>query len=84
MRVYLLRCNKTAAVSAKEDQQLQDLISMIYKMILEQRRLIVTAHIYRLRKYSLQRKCPHFVPKPSHINSEEDLQNLFEPYWHIY
>ena len=79
MRVYLLRCNKTAAVSAKEEQQLQDLISMIYKMILEQRRLSVTSHIYRVRKYSLQRKCPHFVPKPSHINSEEDLQNLFEP-----
>ena len=39
----------------------------------------VTAHIYRVRKYCLQRKCPHFVPKPLHINSEEDLQNLFEP-----
>ena len=79
MRVCLLRCNKTAAVSAKEEQQLQDHISMIYRMILEQRRLNVTAHIYRVRKYTLQRESPHFISKPPHIDSEEDLQNLFEP-----
>ena len=79
MRVYLLRCNKTAAVSAKEEQQLKDHISMIYRMILVQRRLSVTAHIYRVRKYSLQRESPHFISKPPHIDSEEDLQNLFEP-----
>ena len=73
MRVCLLRCNKTAAVSAKEEQQLHDHISMIYRMILEQRRLNVTAHIYRVRKYTLQRESPHFISKPPHTDLEEDL-----------
>lgn len=46
MRMYLLRHNKTAAVTTREEKQMLDLISLIYKAILEQRRLNVTAHIY--------------------------------------
>ena len=79
MSVCLLRSNKTAAVTGREEQQLLDLVNLVYKTILEQRRLCVTSHIYRVRKYTLQKKCPHFVPTPPHISSEKDLQNLFEP-----
>lgn len=32
-----------------------------------------------MRKYTVQKKCPHFVHTPPHITSEKDLQNLFEP-----
>ena len=32
-----------------------------------------------MRKYTLQKKYPHFISKPSHIIVEEDHQNLFEP-----
>ena len=79
MRVYLLRHNKTAAVTTREEKQVLDLISLIYKAILEQRRLNVTAHIYRQRKYTLQKTNPHFVRKPPHVDKEEDLTNLFDP-----
>ena len=55
MRVYLLRHNKTAAVTIREEKQVRDLVDLIYKAVLEQRRLNVAAHIYRQRKYTLKK-----------------------------
>ena len=79
MRVYLLRHNKSAAAAAREEEQLRDLIHLAYKTIREQRRLSITTHVYRKRKFTLQNKDPHFVPQPQHVQTEEDLQSLFEP-----
>ena len=79
MRVYLLRHNESAAAAAREEEQLRDLINLAYKTIREQRRLSITAHVYRKRKFTLQKKDPHFVPQPQHVQTEEDLQSLFEP-----
>ena len=79
MRVYLLRHNKSAAAAAREEEQLRDLVHLAYKTIREQRRLSITTHVYRKRKFILQKKDPHFVPQPQHVKTEEDLQSLFEP-----
>ena len=79
MRVYLLRHNKSAAAATKEVEQLRDLINLAYATIREQRRLCITEHIYRKRKYSLQKRDPHFITKPRGVQSQEDLQALFQP-----
>ena len=34
MRVYLLRCSKTTTVTAREEQQWRDRVSLVYKTIL--------------------------------------------------
>ena len=47
LRTYLLRHNRIADVVAREEGQLKDLISIAQKVILEQRRLSFTSHIYR-------------------------------------
>ena len=80
MRVYLLRHNKSVAAAAREEEQLRDLVHVAYKTIREQRRLNITTHVHRKRKFILQKKDPHFVPLPRHVKTEEDLQqSLFEP-----
>ena len=80
MRVFLLRHNKTAAVTSREEDQIKDLTSLVYKAILEQRRLHVTSHTYRKRTYTLQTSSPNFVAIPSHVVVEDDLNKcLFEP-----
>ena len=58
---------------------MRDLVHLAYKTIREQRRLSITTHVYRKRKFTLQKKDPHFVPQPQHVQTEEDLQSLFEP-----
>ena len=52
---------------------------MCNNIILAQRSLHITHHIYRCRKYTLQKKNPHFVSPPSHVQSESDLVKLFDP-----
>ena len=66
-----------ANVVAREGQ-LKDLIS-IAQVILEQRRLSFTSHVYRTRKYTLQPNRSKFIPVPSHIRTKEDLNILFKP-----
>ena len=79
LRTYLLRHNRMADVVAREEGQLKDLISIAQKIILEQRRLSFTSHVYRTRKYTLQPNKSKFIPVPSHIRTEEDLNILFKP-----
>jgi len=39
----------------------------------------VSSHVYRKRTYTLQKFSPHFIPPPSHVQCESDLQSLFQP-----
>ena len=78
MRVFLLRQNKTVAITSREEKQIKDLINLAYKVILEQRKVHVTTHVYRKRTYTLQSNSK-FVAIPSHIVVEDDLHRvLFE------
>ena len=79
LRVFMLRHNKRAAITAREEEQLKDLIQLTYKLIFEQRALSLSSHVYRRRAYALQTIKPHFVSMPSHIHSEQDLKHLFQP-----
>ena len=79
LRVYLLRHRQTAAIVARERCQMKNFINLCRKIILSQRSLHVKHHVYRKRKYTLQKKNPHFVPTPPHVRSEGDLLKLFDP-----
>ena len=74
-----MRHNKTAAVTSREENQIKDLISLAYKVMLEQRKLRVTSHIYRERTYTLQSICSKLVAIPSHVVLEDLNKSLFEP-----
>ena len=78
-KVYLLRHNRSAAVTTREENQIKDLIRMAKKVILEQRKLDLSTHVYRKRKYALRPNHHQFVPIPSTLNTESDLQSMFEP-----
>ena len=78
VKVVLLRQGRTAAVSAREEKQLKDLIHMTNCLIHEQRYKKVTSHIYRKRTHT-RVSIAHFVPTPVHVKSDSDLKHLFEP-----
>ena len=59
LRVYLLRHRQTAAIVARERCQMKNFINLCRKIILAQRSLHVKHHVYRKRKYTLQKKNPH-------------------------
>ena len=63
LRVYLLRLGRKVAVTAKEEEQLKDLIDIANKVIIEQRKLNISSHISRKRKHSSAK----FDPVPTHI-----------------
>ena len=79
LKVLLLCQGKHAAITAREESMLKDLINLTYQLIYAQRYLNLSSHVYRKRKYTLQSISPHFVPPPPHVASESDLQFLFEP-----
>ena len=79
LRVFLLRNGKKAAVTAREEEQLKDLVKLTTIVMFEQRTLSLTSHVYRKRSYTTGQKIPHFVAMPSHVNTENDLQHLFNP-----
>ena len=79
MKVFLLRQGQTAAITSREENQLKDLIQLAYQTIYNQRYLNVSSHVYRKRTYTLQTISPHFIPPPSHVQCESDLQSLFQP-----
>ena len=79
MRVFLLRSNQTSAITAREEEQMKDLIELTYKVIFKQRQLNISSHVYRKRMFTLQTKSPHFIKAPPHVQSETDLQHLFDP-----
>lgn len=78
LRVHLLRHNKLDAVTAREERQLEDLISVVRSIIRKQKSLSITHHIYRIRKYTLHSSST-LVPVPIHVKSVDDLNLLFEP-----
>ena len=79
LRVHMIRHNRSDAVTAREEKQLEDLVSMVRTIIRKQKSLTITHHIYRSRKYSLQKSESHFISAPPHVKSEEDLDALFQP-----
>ena len=76
---YLLRHGQITAIVAQERDRIKRLVSTCNQIILAQRSLHIKHHIYRRRKYTLQKKNPHFVSSPPHIQSESDLIKLFDP-----
>ena len=79
LRVFMLRQNKRVGITAREEEQLKDLIYLTYNLIHEQRKLSITSHVYRKRTYTLQTVKPHFVPLPAHVSCEQDLKVIFQP-----
>ena len=75
LRVYLLRQGRKVAVTAKEEEQLKDLIDIANKVIIGQRKTNISSHISRKRKHSSAK----FVPVPTHIVDANKLFELFEP-----
>ena len=67
LKVYLLRHVKITAIVAQERDRIKRLVGMCNQIILAQRSLHIKHHIYRRRKYTLQKKNPHFVSSPPHI-----------------
>ena len=80
LRVFMLRHNKRVGITAREEEQLKDLVQLTYKLIYEQRKLSLNSHIYRKRTYTLQTVKPHFVPLPNHVSCEQDLKLLFQAF----
>ncbi len=76
----MLRQNKRVGITAREEEQLKDLIRLTYTLIYEQRKLSINSHVYRKRTYPLQTVKPHFVPLPNHVSCEQDLKVLFQPF----
>ena len=79
LKVYLLHHGQITAIVAQERDRIKRLVSTCNQIILAQRSLHIKHHIYRYRKYTLQKKNPHFVSSPPHIQSESDLIKLFDP-----
>ena len=80
MRVFLLRHNRTIAITSREEKQIKYLINLVYKVILGKQKLHITSHVYRRRTYTLQSNSSKFVAIPSHVVVEDDLhKRLFEP-----
>ena len=80
LRTYLLRLNRTANAIAREVGQLKDLVAIAKTVLLEQRKLSFSSHVYRTRKYRTKGQNSKFIRQPSHVTSDEDLQNLFQPF----
>ena len=75
-----MRHNRTVTITSREEKQIKDLINLVHKVILEQRKLHITSHVYRKRTYTLQSNNSKFVAIPSHVVVEDDLhKSLFEP-----
>ena len=85
MRVFLLKHNKTSAVTAREEGQIKDLIKLVYEVIYQQRQLQLTSHTYRKRTYTLRSSHHEYVTVPCTIRSESDLNKLlFEPILNLF
>ena len=80
MKVFLLRQNRTEAISAREEAQIKDLINLVYKVILEQQRLKTASHMYRKRTYTLQKATTYYIVAiPDHIMLEDLSSSLVKP-----
>ena len=78
IRVCLLKNNQISALFAREEQQLKDLIKIIYDLIHCQRLLDIRSHVVTKRTYP-SRENKNCVPLPQHINTAADLCHLFDP-----
>ena len=76
LRVYFLRHGETAAVIAREEEQIKDMIQIYKRLVLAERELQLTSHTYRTRTYTTK-SYNHFVPPPDNI-SKENMHELFE------
>lgn len=77
LRVFLLRQGKTAAVTAREEEKLKDLIGIIKLLIWAQRKIEITTHTYQRRTHSTK-TYHHFIPPPANTIIS-NLHNLFDP-----
>ena len=75
LRTYLLRCNRIADVVARQECQRNDLTNITQKVILEQRWLSFTSHIYRTRKYYPRTKSSQYLTT-STFNIREEIKVL--------
>ncbi len=77
LRVYLLRHGETAAITAREEEQIKDLVGIFKLLALAQRKLHLNSHTYQKRTFSTK-TYQQSVPPPDNIsicNSHE----LFQP-----
>ena len=77
MRVFLLRNGENAAIIAREQKQLIDLIRVCKLLIIAQKKANLQHQTYKRRKY-LADKSSHFISPPSNI-TVSNLSQLFEP-----
>ena len=84
MRVFLLKHNKTSAVTTREGQ-IKDLIKLVYEVIYQQRQLQLSSHTYRKRSYTLRSSHHEYIIVPCTIRTESDLNKvLFEPIFTLF
>lgn len=67
--------NRSEAITVRDEKQLEDLVSLVHSVIHKQKSLLITHHIYRSRKYSLQKSDSHFISAPP----QDNLDTLFQP-----
>ena len=77
LRIYLLRQGETAAIVAREEKQLKDLIEVYKCLSFAQRKLQLCAHTYQRRTFTTKRY--HNLVAPPDDISGENLHELFEP-----
>ena len=75
LRVYFLRHGETAAVTAREEEQIKDMIQIYKRLVLAERELQLTSHTYRTRTYTTK-SYNHFVPPPDNISKENCMSFL--------
>ena len=77
LRVLLFGQNETAAITARQEEQLKDLVRIFKLLVLAQKKLAISTHRYSRRKYTTK-SYSHFVPAPENID-ESNIQELFDP-----
>ena len=77
LRIYLLRHGQTAAITAREEEQLNDFIRIFKLLVLAQRKLKLSNHTYQKRTFSTK-AYKQMISPPDHI-SASNAHELFEP-----
>ena len=78
LRVYLLKHCQPAAVTAKEEEQIKDLVKIFKFLAFAQRKLQLSSHAYQKRTFTSKCHQAEFVSPPQRI-SITNSHELFDP-----
>ncbi len=80
LRVYLLRNGQRAAITAREEEEIKDFVSIHKNLILSERRLNLTHHTYHTRAYStLTSGSDSTLLTPLQVREPSHLSEVYQP-----